>query len=182
MNILSGIFFAAIAIISSLATQKARKDNNRNTISRPIAKKNVNPYFEPSKDLSPVKQVRDALKEVIGEMVTQYQQAEKTVIMDDTPIESIKKQKVELTVPPKIDQVKENSGKLTSRLVSNKSTSLVSVVERNKEVDIYDVKPVKGSIQPKMNRNTLLQGVIMAEILQPPRAKRPYKPIYQQKN
>ncbi len=53
-----------------------------------------------------------------------------------------------------------------------------SVVERIKEVDVYDQKAKKAGMDLEMTPENLIHGVVMAEILQPPRARRPYRPLY----
>ena len=56
---------------------------------------------------------------------------------------------------------------------------LIRVVERQKEIDVYDkIKKDRSSILPQMTKENVMQGVIMAEILRPPRARRPYRPSY----
>ncbi|AZR73161.1 hypothetical protein BBF96_07045 [Anoxybacter fermentans] len=54
------------------------------------------------------------------------------------------------------------------------------VEERIIEIDVYDQKPVRRelNLMLEMTPENLLQGIIMAEILKPPRARRPYRPVY----
>lgn len=63
--------------------------------------------------------------------------------------------------------------------VKKGSDRLVQVVERIKEIDVYDQDLASRSqMIPQMTRENIIQGVIMAEILRPPRARRPYRPSY----
>lgn len=50
------------------------------------------------------------------------------------------------------------------------------VKRRMKHSEIND-----SLLKPELTPKNLMQGVIMAEILQPPRAKRPYRPVYMER-
>lgn len=78
-----------------------------------------------------------------------------------------------------VDLLVEESPEESLKTVEKGPERLTKVVERYKEIDFYDKdRPNPTSILPQMTKENVRQGVIMAEILRPPRARRPYRPSY----
>lgn len=48
-----------------------------------------------------------------------------------------------------------------------------------REVSKVELAPQKPELlPPRLTREALIQGIVLSEVLQPPRARRPYRPIY----
>lgn len=77
----------------------------------------------------------------------------------------------QLSERPGQSELSSQSAKVTFR--SEKNNHAKRRMKRSEDQD--------SLLKPELNPKNLMQGVIMAEILQPPRAKRPYRPIYMER-
>ncbi len=169
MKINSFIIYIVIAIATSIYGQYKKKQKEDKKTSNPYAAPNTESIDDTGQSVNP-------LQNMMNDVMEKYFEDKKEVANNIS--DSLKEIESKEVITK--DMRKNQRSPQRSRLRRNNSSSLVSVVERKKEQDIYDIKTVKGSIQPDINRDTLIQGIIMAEILQPPRARRPYRPIYLQ--
>ncbi len=153
MKISPILIFIVISIVGNII--KSSKKNKGN------ARRDVLP------GMNSLPKALDSVKDIINDVLNPEDDLNKEL---DINITDIKTNETEVISRLEVEVKKEKS--------KEKSKVQTTIVERIKEVDVYDQKAKKKGIDLEMTPENVIHGVIMAEILQPPRAKRPYRPLY----
>ncbi|MFA1820451.1 hypothetical protein ACDX78_09755 [Virgibacillus oceani] len=165
LELIFGNFFIVLLIIVGIlgflrdnaAKQKEEERKKRSRPTKPVPQASRNPQSSRDDSRTPVRDTLDRARETVSSVSVEEQQKKQMEKLAD---------RFNTRANEKLDEVQE--GVSTGR----------SVLQEASKVDLsIEQEEIKAGVSQSLKGKGLINGIIMSEVLGPPRARKPYRSI-----